>query len=187
VINSDWNDIQAVLNGDEEAFRRLIVKYEAQITRMMWRFTNNAADCEQLVQDVFVEAFFSLGGYKGRAPFMLWLKQIATRTGYKYWKKRGDAHKTCSLQDYDFATKVDPDNLDADQAARILYSLLARLPNSDRLVLTLMYFDDCSIKDIARRMGWTTAATKMRAMRARGRIKELAEKEHIWEKLGWIQ
>jgi RNA polymerase sigma-70 factor (ECF subfamily) len=187
VIDTDWQEIQAVLNGNEEAYRQLVIKYEAQVTRMMWRFTQNRADCEQLVQDVFVEAYFSLKSYKARAPFLFWLKQIAARTGYKFWKRRDSSHKIVSLQDFDFTAKTDHDDIDADQAASVLYALLSRLPDADRLVLTLMYFDDCSIKDIAARMGWTTPAVKMRAMRARKKIKEFADKEHLWEKLGWTQ
>jgi DNA-directed RNA polymerase specialized sigma24 family protein len=45
-----------------------------------------------------------------------------------------------------------------------------------------MYFEECSIEEIAKRMGWTKAGTKMRAMRARGKLKKIAEKEKFLEK-----
>ena len=64
--------------------------------------------------------------------------------------------------------------------------LLARLPVEDRLVLTLMYFEQNSTKDIAKRMGWTRAMVKMRAHRARKKLKAIAESENLLEKLGWI-
>lgn len=186
MADEDMNDIQAVLNGCEDAYKKLVMRYEAQISRMMWYFAQNQADCEQLVQDVFVEVFFSLKNFKGHAPFIVWLKKIATRTGYRFWKQKSKRRNTYSLQDYDYEINGDLSKIDATEAAEILYALLAQLPDSDRLVLTLMYFDDCSVKEIASRMGWTHGAAKMRLMRARNKMKKIAEKEKIWEKLGWI-
>jgi DNA-directed RNA polymerase specialized sigma24 family protein len=43
---------------------------------------------DQLVQDVFVEAYMSLKGFRGRAPFLHWLRRVATRVGFRYWKSR---------------------------------------------------------------------------------------------------
>jgi DNA-directed RNA polymerase specialized sigma24 family protein len=60
VENNDQRDIQDCLGGNKEAYRRLVQRYEAQVTKLMWRFTRNRTECERLVQDVFVEAYFSL-------------------------------------------------------------------------------------------------------------------------------
>ena len=77
--NTDWDDIQECLHGKDEAFERLVRRYEGQIAKVMWRFSRDHAVCERLVQDVFVEAYFSLKGFKRRAPFLHWLKRIGTR------------------------------------------------------------------------------------------------------------
>jgi RNA polymerase sigma-70 factor (ECF subfamily) len=185
-VETDLNDIQACLNGDNEAYGRLVQKYEAQIARLMWRFTRDKAECERLVQDVFVEAYFSLKGYKGRGPFPHWLKKIATRVGYRFWKEQDKARLLLPLEDFDAIEKSSEDQIDPGKAAEILHSLLDRLPRADRLVLTLMYFEECGTEEIARRMGWTRAGTKMRAMRARGKLKKIAVKEKLQEKLEWM-
>ncbi|MHC4568866.1 MAG: RNA polymerase sigma factor, partial [Planctomycetota bacterium] len=78
------------------------------------------------------------------------------------------------------------DTIDPSVAAEVLHSLLARLPRADRLVLTLMYFEQCSTRDIAEQMGWSRAVVKMRAFRARRKLKTIAERENLLEKLGWI-
>ena len=57
---NDQNDIQASLNGDEQAFARLVRKYEQQVADLMWRFTRDRQQLAELVQDVFVEVYFSL-------------------------------------------------------------------------------------------------------------------------------
>jgi RNA polymerase sigma-70 factor, ECF subfamily len=186
VENADWNDIEACLNGDAEAYKRLVQKYEEQIARLMWRFAPNRANCEKLVQDVFVEAYFSLKSYEGKAPLLHWLKKIGTRVGYKFWKEQDKTRRFLPLQDFDFVEKNDENSIDPDKAAEILYALLEQLTRADRLVLTLMYFENCSIEEVTRRTGWTSPAVKSRAMRARKKIKEIAEKENLLEKLGWI-
>ena len=185
--NLDWYDIQACLAGDKAAFERLVNRYQQQIAGLTWRFARDPAVCERLVQDTFVEAYLSLKSYKAKAPFVHWLKKIATRVGYRFWKEQDKERRFLPLEELDFAAPENNQEIEPDKAAEILNALLERLDASERLVLTLMYLEDCSIKDIAERMGWTTAGTKMRAMRARRKLKKIAEKEKILEKLEWMQ
>jgi len=183
VDEPDRHDIAASLGGDEAAFSRLIRRHEAAVAALVWRFARDPAACEELVQDVFVEAYFSLRGYRGEAPLDHWLKRIASRVGYRYWKRRSRRAPPLSLSERDVAAPAgDPDLAQASAAA---HALLARLALAERLVLTLMYFDDCSVQEIAERMGWTRAMVKMRAYRARRRLQAIAQREHLAEKLGW--
>lgn len=185
--NSDWDDIQASLSGDDAAFERLVLRYQSHIAGLMWRFSRDSATCERLVQDTFVEAFLSLKSYKAKAPFLHWLKKIATRVGYRFWKEQDREKKFVSLDDVDFVVQDSQKEIKPETAAEILQVLFDKLDRADRLVLTLMYFEDCSIKEVAERMGWTIAGTKMRALRARGKLRKIAEKEKILEKFEWMQ
>ena len=185
--NTDWQDILACLNGDEDSFVNLVRRYERLITKLMWRFSRDPTVCEELVQNVFVEAYFSLKSYSGKAPFLHWLRKIAVRVGYKYWKQQAKTKAFVSLDEFDFIETEENNVIDSSAAARILHTLLARLSASDRLVLTLMYFEQCSTKEIAARTGWSRAMVKMRAMRARKKLKAIGENENLLEKLGWTR
>ena len=143
--------------------------------------------CEELVQDVFVEAYFSLKSYRGRAPLLHWLRKIGVRVGYKYWKEQAKTKAAVPLQEFDAIEAEQAEALEPSDAAELLHALLARLPAADRLVLTLMYFEQCGVKEIAARMGWTRAMVKMRAHRARKKLRTIAESENLLEKLGWIR
>ena len=83
---SDWADIRATLGGDEDAYARLVTRYQALVFNQMWRFTRVPNVQEELVQEVFVEVYRSLKSFKGRSPFLHWIRRIATRVGYRYWK-----------------------------------------------------------------------------------------------------
>jgi RNA polymerase sigma-70 factor (ECF subfamily) len=161
-MENDLKDILASMAGDGEAYRRLVKAYEQQIGRLMWRFTRDKGECDTLVQDVFVEAFFSLKSYKSKGPFLHWLNKIATRVGYRFWKQQEKSRLFVEVEDFDAFDVKDcsQEQIDPTEAAAALHKLLAKMAAEDRLVLTLMYFEDCSIEEIAQRMGWTGLVRK---------------------------
>lgn len=179
----DRNDIEACLAGDDDAFARLVERYERPIARLMWRFSRDPRQCEELVQDVFVEAYQSLRTYRADAPLLHWLRRIGTRVGYRFWKQR-NRDRGVSIDVLAHAA-APHDELDPAGAARVLDALLSRLEPQDRLVLTLAYFEDRSMKEIAEQTGSTEDAVKMRAYRARNMLRDIAEREHLLEALGW--
>jgi RNA polymerase sigma-70 factor, ECF subfamily len=182
----DQNDIAACLGGDDDAFARLIARHERPVARLMWRFSRDPRQAEELVQDVFVEAYRSLHTYRADAPFLHWLRRIATRVGYRFWRKR-DREKAAPLEALAQTVAAPGEALDPAVAGRVLNALLARLAPQDRLVLTLAYLEDCSMKEIAEQTGSTEDAVKMRAYRARNLLRQIAEREHLLEALGWTQ
>jgi len=172
----DWCDIRSTLEGDGQAFARIVRRYQDQITTQMWRLSRQRADCEQLVHDVFVEAYLSLKHFQGRAPLLHWLRKIATRVGYRYWKQEARLRRqaTVPLEDWHKSSPVDG-SVDAAEAAGQVHALLAQLPPRDRLVLTLIYLDGCSVAEAAEQAGWSQTMTKVQAHRARKKLKKLLE------------
>ncbi|MBL7219687.1 MAG: RNA polymerase sigma factor [Phycisphaerae bacterium] len=172
---ADIRNIRATLAGDGEAYSRLICKYQNEISARMWRFSRDRRELEELVHDVFVEAYVSLKGFKARAPFSHWLNRIATRVGYRLWKKlkrRGE--REAPLQDWDQFLQTDPQEpWEPREAAEMVHTLLAQLRPRDRLVLTLMYLDELSVNEIAERTGWSKTMVKVQVHRARNRLKAL--------------
>src|SRR5580692_7865290 len=84
-----WQDCRQCVAGHNDACARLFKRYEADVARQLWRFTRNRAVCEELVQEVFVEAYLSLKRYRPQSvPFLHWLRKITTRVGYRYWKNQ---------------------------------------------------------------------------------------------------
>ena len=69
---------------------------------------------------------------------------------------------------------------DTDDIARIVYTLLTHLNPADRMVLTLLYFEECSVRDIAGRMGWSEARVKTRAYRSRKKLLGIANRMRIY-------
>lgn len=172
--DEDWRDINGSLDGNEAAFERLVKRYEGLIGAQMWRFTRDRTQWEELVQEAFVESYLSLKSFKGKAPFIHWLRRIATRTGYRFWKQQArEKNRRAKIEEMDFQGSVEDQT--PSEAAETLHNLLAEMAPKDRLVLTLMYFDDLNVQEIVQRTGWTRSLVKVRAYRARKKMKTMME------------
>jgi RNA polymerase sigma-70 factor (ECF subfamily) len=176
----DLDDIERTRAGDPDAYRRLVERYQGYVAGILWRFSRERRDHEELVQDVFVEAYLGLASYRGKAPFQHWLARIATRVGYRYWKEKARRRKAepFNLEQWDRATEDDgiASALEPDHAAALLYHLLEQLPPRDRLVLTLRYLDQCDVAEAAQRTGWTKTMVKVQTLRAKKRLQNLVER-----------
>ncbi|HIA48725.1 MAG TPA: sigma-70 family RNA polymerase sigma factor [Candidatus Hydrogenedentes bacterium] len=172
----DREDIRLCTHGDEEAYARLVKRYEILIARQMWRFTRSPQTLEELVQEVFVEAYTSLHSYKGTSPFEHWLRKIATRVGYKFWKhKSRDNERRTTLEQNKLDIMPIATNAIPSEAAEYLFTLLETLPVQERMVLSLLYFEGWDTQEIADHMGWSRSLVKVRAFRARKKLKTKLE------------
>ncbi len=172
----DLQDIRASLDGDQDAYARIVARYQPFIFRQMWHFTRDVHIQDELVQEVFIEVYRSLKRYRADAPLLHWMRRIATRTGYRYWrqKARHARIEAALLQERARAVR-EPEDLSAAEAAEYLHTLLAQLPPAERLILTLAYFENLESPEIAERMGWNATLVRVRAHRARQRLKVLLE------------
>jgi len=178
VARADRDDIASVLAGDQDAYEGLLRRYERDVANWMWRFTRDPSVLEDLVQEVFIEAYTSLGSFKGKSQFRTWLLTIATRVGYKHWKTRArDRKRDTEIGEWLQLARDEECDPTPKDAADALHQILATLPPGDRLVLTLMYFEELSVKEIQELTGWSGSLVKVRAFRARNKLKPLLEKQ----------
>lgn len=174
---SEVRILNAARNGDPEAFGRLVRQYQQEISRQMWRFTRDPSVHEELTHDVFVEAWMSLRGFRNDAPWIHWLRRIAIRVGYRFWKQQDRAGQTSHLtsDEWSLLQGQRDQSLSAIHAAELVSLVLAQLSPEDRLVLTITMLDGCTMAEAASRCGWTVTGTKVRAFRARRRLEALLQ------------
>lgn len=171
---ADIADVRRCLGGDGEAYRTIIARHQAMVSRRMWRFSRDPETHEELVQDVFVEAYECLGKFRASGPFANWLACIATRVGYRYWRRERRERGLHSAADIDLEAIAEEPADDPEDFARVaatLHELLATLPPRDRLVLTLRYVEGHSVEQTAELTGWSATMVKVQALRARAKLK----------------
>lgn len=179
---TDGELVEACLSGDSNSFARLVERYQSSAAGILWHFTRDPLVLEELVQDAFVEAYLSLKRFRPEAPFFPWLRTIATRVGYRHWRRlRQQSNRREVLEEWQRRSSADLNPRPGD-TADFLFRLLELLEPKDRLVLTLQYFEQCSTQEIAKRVGWTTSAVKVRAFRARNRLRKLLLEAGVHER-----
>lgn len=168
--------IQSVLSGDINSFSKLVEMYQKRIASRLWKFTNDPASHEEMVHDVFVDAYKSLSKFRGDGAFLSWLLTIATRRGYRYWKEKKKRNQNVELMENHAQTDSSTwEKLSAEESSETLRNLLKQLPDRDRLVLTLTYWEQCSMAETAKQIGWSLTMVKVQVHRAKKKLKKLIQ------------
>lgn len=176
---ADVADIRETLAGDGVAYQRLVARHQQAVGDYLWRFTRDQREWEELVQDAFVEAYFSLSSYARRAPFEHWLKRIATRVGYRYWKRQYRRREETLQLVAEELPVADDGVSSAREAAEVVHRLLAELKPRDRLVITLSTLEQRSVAEVVELTGWSKSMVKVQLHRARQRLAKLCEAKGI--------
>ena len=85
---TDRECVQAVLNGDRDAYRDLVFRYSGSVFRAARRITGNEADAEEVVQDTFLRGYLQLGKFELRADFGTWIYRIGVNCSVDLLRKR---------------------------------------------------------------------------------------------------
>jgi RNA polymerase sigma-70 factor, ECF subfamily len=182
----EWGLVSRCQQGDGGAFQELVEKYQNRVSSIMWRFSRDFDIHQDLVQDVFVEAYTSLKNFRPQAPFFHWLSRIAVRVGYRHWKRQKKAQNNphVSLDEWEqLSDPKTPDVLATQEAADLLHRLLGQLTPRNRLVLTLRFIEERNVEETSELTGWSQTMVKVQTLRARSQLKKLFEKTQPKEQL----
>jgi RNA polymerase sigma-70 factor (ECF subfamily) len=170
--------IRAAQSGDEEAFRVIVRACKNRVLGMASRYVHSAVELDDLGQEIFVHVWKGLRTYRFDAPFPNWLSRVAVNTCLTHIKRR---RRRRAL----FVTPEEPESIDgiADssgeaaaagtEASERLRPALEALKPKDRLVITLLHLDERSVAEVAELTGWSESNVKVRALRARLKLKAL--------------
>jgi RNA polymerase sigma-70 factor (ECF subfamily) len=163
-------------------------RYSPRIFAIASRFFRQRERVEDAAQEVFLKAYTQLASYKGEGSFEGWLSRIATNTCINVLRsaKRRQEYTMTDLSDSDgeylegsLRNTAGAGERTVEQrlvAADLAEKLLERLPPDDRAVLMFMEGDDLSVKEISEMTGWSESKVKVKAMRARRKMRQAVEK-----------
>jgi RNA polymerase sigma-70 factor, ECF subfamily len=166
--DADLRDVRRVREGDHQAFERIVRRHQQEIAHRLRRFSRDPLVLEELVQETFVQAYFSLHRYRADAPLIHWLHRIGVRAGYRHWKWRQSRSPQVAIESHMLPA---PQRHPSD--AEELELVMAQLGVRDRLVLTLVYLENRSVHETAMLTGWSKTMVKVQTHRARSRLRKL--------------
>jgi len=175
VVRDGMNEltiIHRVLEGDVEAFSRLVDAHYDRCARIAVRIVGNREDAEEAIQDAFLRAFNALGDYEEQERFASWLTRIVVnqcRTVLARTRRREVIFPDLVPEDVPL---VEGERADGGQWPE-LERALSHLPAEQREALVLRYADDLTYLEMARITGAGESALKMRVRRAFARLRAL--------------
>jgi RNA polymerase sigma factor (sigma-70 family) len=145
-----------------EAFNLLLNKYQQKIYWHIRRMVIDHDDADDLSQDVFVKVWKNLPGFRSDAQLYTWMYRIATNECITFINKKKQKNNI-SLDDvaYELAdTLADSSYFNGDQAQKKLQQALLTLPEKQKLVFNMKYYEDMKYEEISQVLGTSVGALK---------------------------
>lgn len=162
----------------EEAFNGIVDTYTERLYWHVRRFLCSHEDTNDLLQDIFIKIWTALSTFRGDSRLYTWLYRIATNEVLNHLRKQ----KIKAMISLDSAgsileRKIDEDTyFNGDEMQRELHKAIQRLPEKQRIVFNLRYFDEMKYEDISEITGTSVGALKASYHHAYGKVKGDLEK-----------
>lgn len=168
---TDQELVTAILNPDkkQEAFTQLIKKYQQKIYWHIRKMVIDHDDTDDLTQETFIKVWQSLPNFRGDSQLFTWIYRIATNECLNFLqKKKRQNHVPLENTDDEnslnlistLESSIDSDYISGDEIQIKLQKALLTLPDKQRLVFNMKYYDDLKYEEIAEITGTSVGALK---------------------------
>ena len=162
--NGELRLVKLARKGDREAFTQLVVANERMLSRVAMATLKNPDDAADAVQDTVLQAWESLGQLRQARYFKTWVVRILLNKCADI--QRGQSH-------YAFVQELPESAEEPDWDTRVdVRRAMAKLGGQDQLILSLFYYDDFSVRQIAEALSLSEGAVRTRLTRSRDRFKK---------------
>lgn len=179
--------INQILAGDANAFTILVDRYKDLVFTLAMRMLQNREEAEEVSQDTFLKVYRSLNKFKGDSKFSTWIYKVAYNSCLDQIKKNRKHQNNVEINEF---TQYQIKNLDnafdvlvEEERKQLIQDCLNFLPSEDSFLLTLYYFEEQSLEEIANIVGLTPNNVKVKLFRSRKKLacilKEQLEPEII--------
>ncbi len=178
--NNDVELIHRILDGDDNAFTELVTKYQKSVHALAWRKIGDFHIAEEITQDTFLKAYQKLSTLKRPQRFASWLYVIASRRCLAWQRRKRILTKSleetnsAQIEKATYSQYVVNENsrISAVTQRDVVKKLLAKLPESERTIITLHYFSEMSSSEIGAFLGVSANTIRSRLRRAQQRLQK---------------
>jgi RNA polymerase sigma factor (sigma-70 family) len=164
----------------DQAFRILLDKYKEPLYWHIRRIVLSHDDADDVLQNTFVKVFFNIEQFQNKSKLYSWIYRIATNESIDFIKKRSRM-RGISNEEYisSVADKLVADPyFNEDETAYKLQNAIAQLPEKQRIVFNMRYYDEMSYADIAKILNKSEGALKSSYHHAYHKIKNYFNEEN---------
>jgi RNA polymerase sigma-70 factor (ECF subfamily) len=163
--DDDVKLVNAVLDGDKDAFAFLVDRYQGAVYAYCLNQVSSEEDAKDTTQEVLLKAYLNLGQLKTPHAFRSWLYTIASNE-CRMWHRKHQAHEPLEAA----AEPATPTHGSDLETRLTVKEEIDALPESQRLVILMHYFSGFTLKEIGEFLGTSREAIKVRLFRARQKL-----------------
>ncbi|UCD06013.1 MAG: sigma-70 family RNA polymerase sigma factor [candidate division WOR-3 bacterium] len=181
-IESDEALIEAVKNGDCDAFGPIVERYKMALYKVMYRMVMNRDDAEDLVEEAFIRAYRSIKKFHTGRPFYSWLRRIAVNNAINFLKRerRGSIEPLEYVENTLSDGRNDPVQMTRNKMFRErLARAMCQLPEDARIIISLKVEEDLSYDEIGRLLRIPKGTVMSRLARARIKLRQIFENMEV--------
>ena len=150
------------MDNAERLFNEIVKDYSERVYWHVRRFVNNHEDADDLVQEIFLKIWTALPSFRGDAQLFTWVYRIATNETLN-WLRREKVRSALRFTtiDAEMERRIDSDPFfDGDAADRALSKAVAKLPEKQRQVFVMRYYDELPYEEMSAVLGTSVGALK---------------------------
>lgn len=176
----DFEVVERARAGEPAAFNEVVAAYRRRIFGTVSRMIGRSEDVEDVAQEVFLRLYFSLDQLRSPEVFEPWLYRLTVNAALDYLRKRRKrklearvadlSEQQVMMADAAAGARVQVDTKERIRIREMVDSLLSRVSEEDRLLLTLKEVEGLSLKDLEKIYDVNENALKVRLFRARQRV-----------------
>lgn len=176
---TDAELVNSLMSKDESAFRALVEQYQNMVFKACYNILNNYEDAEDVAQEVFVEAYLSISGFRGESRLSTWLYRISVNKAKNLLRKNKwqllmqrlerflPGEKSDNKDVEDFSAFESMNRMERTEDQKILFKAIESLPENQRIAFSLNKFNDLSYQEIAEAMQTSLSAVESLIHRAK--------------------
>ena len=171
-MHIDATLVEAARRGDQGAFSDLVRETHTSVYGLVFRLVGNHDDAADVMQEIYLRVWRGLRNFRGDAAFDTWIYRVAANTAMTHLKKRSRAPEPVDPADLEPLERAAPEP-ETSPDSEAVEEALKKLPEAMRTVLVMKDMYGFTLEEIAKQVGATEGAVKVRLFRARRRIAEL--------------
>ena len=169
--DDDAQLLQRFRNGDREAFTELVIRYQKPIYNAAFWILRKGEDASDVTQSVFLKVVERLDDYDPQYKFFSWIYRIAVNESLNLQRRKGHEDELDDDTEFEGPQSATPEHqLSQAERSRRLQDALMRMSTTDRTVLTMRHFSECSYLEIAQVLEIDEKTVKSRLFDARKRL-----------------
>ncbi len=168
-MQTDAELVNAVLNGEKQAFVVLVKRYERPVRAVAMDVLGDYHSAADVSQEAFVKAYYQMAGLRKPEAFGPWLMKITRRCALDSARQKA---KEPRLEIKAAAVIENPDG-QLDEDKQRLLAVVIKLPKVEKQVVMLRYFGDNSVKDVAKIVGRSVGTVTKQLSRAHKRLRKI--------------